>query len=109
MAHPFDGIGEKLKRSNENIHNLETEIAYFFESSKYPVLSQDNKKVFLEAIEYHQQRVIPVRFSVLAGEVIPRSHRLAILHIRLQEETFPEDRISRSQYTASRQKSSVLV
>lgn len=57
--HPFAGIAEKLNRSNENIRNLESEIAAFFDESKYPLLSHDNQKVIPEALEYHRGRQIP--------------------------------------------------
>ena len=69
-SHPFAGIAEKMNRTHENIVNLESEIARFFEESDYPVLSYDNKKVIPEAVEYHSKRPIPLRFSVLSGEVI---------------------------------------
>jgi hypothetical protein len=70
MTHPFDGINEKLKRSSENIRYIESEVTRFFEESDYPVFPQDDKKLILEAIEYHRQREIPPRFSVLIGEVV---------------------------------------
>src|SRR5277367_435406 len=69
-SHPFVGIAEKLNRSNENIRNLESEIAAFFDESKYPLLSDDNQKVISEAVEYHRSRQIPPRFSILSGEII---------------------------------------
>jgi hypothetical protein len=70
MANKFPGILEKLKRTNENILNLQSEIGAFFQSSDYPIIPEDNKKVLLEAIEYHKNRAIPPRFSVLAGEIV---------------------------------------
>lgn len=66
----FSGIGEKLVRAKENILDLEAEIATFFEKGEYPVLPEHDRKLLLEAIEYHRNRVIPRRFSVLAGEII---------------------------------------
>ena len=69
MAQSFEGIKEKLKRSRENVLNLEAEVDRFFKESKYPVLPQDDKKLLLEAAQYHMQRDIPLRFSVLAGEI----------------------------------------
>ena len=60
-SHPFAGIAEKLNRSNENIRNLEAEIAGFFENSEYPLLSNDNKQLILEAVEYHRKHPIPPR------------------------------------------------
>lgn len=70
MTNPFDGIDEKLIRSNENIRNLSVEITDFFGRTKYPVLPHSDKKLLLEAIEYHKSLEIPLRFSVLAGEII---------------------------------------
>lgn len=69
MPDPFAGIKEKLKRSHENVLNLQAEVNRFFEESKYPVLPQDDIKALVEAIKYHSQRDIPLRFSVLAGEI----------------------------------------
>src|SRR5258708_27984155 len=66
----FEGVLERLKRTNENILNLQTEISVFFQEGKYPVIPEDDKKLLLEAIEYHKSRVIPSRFSVLAGEIV---------------------------------------
>jgi hypothetical protein len=68
--HQFAGIDEKLIRANESIRNLEAEIARFFQEGEYPVLPQHNDEFLLKALEYHQQRLIPPRFSVLAGEII---------------------------------------
>lgn len=70
MTEPFDGIFEKLNRANQNILNLQSEIDTFIQTSKYPVIPQVDKEMALEAIAYHRQRVIPLRFSVLAGEII---------------------------------------
>jgi hypothetical protein len=70
MLQPFDGIAEKLYRSKENIVNLETEIGRFFQESEYPVLSDDNKKLIPEALQYHRDRPVPLRFALLAGEVV---------------------------------------
>src|SRR5579872_2188789 len=70
ISGPFAGIAEKLNRSYENIRNLEAEIARFFQESKYPVLSEDNHKIIPEALEYHAKRRIPLRFSVLSGEIV---------------------------------------
>jgi len=69
MPQSFEGIKEKLKRSHENVLNLQIEVNRFFEESKYPSLPQDNMKLLAEAMEYHRQRAIPLRFSVLVGEI----------------------------------------
>jgi hypothetical protein len=70
VQHPFRGIAEKLNRSQENIENLEAEIARFFKESKYPVLSNDKGEIISEAVLYHSKLPVPVRFSVLSGEIV---------------------------------------
>jgi hypothetical protein len=70
MTISFDGIQEKLNRAHENILNLESEIAVFFQQGEYPVLPEGDKQLLLAAIQYHTQRRIPLRFNVLAGEII---------------------------------------
>jgi hypothetical protein len=66
----FDGIGAKLERAEENIHNLYFEMERFFKEGDYPVLPEDDRELLLKAIEYHKNRVIPPRFGVLTGEII---------------------------------------
>jgi hypothetical protein len=38
MAADFAGIEEKLKRTDENILNLQAEVSLFFQKCKYPVM-----------------------------------------------------------------------
>ncbi len=66
----FAGIAEKLKRAEENIGNLYFEMQMFFEKSDYPVMPEDDREMLRKATEYHANRAIPPRFSVLAGEII---------------------------------------
>jgi hypothetical protein len=66
----FTGIAEKLKRAEENINNLYVEMERFFKESDYPVFPENDPKLYLQATEYHKNRDIPPRFSVLAGETI---------------------------------------
>jgi hypothetical protein len=66
----FTGIAEKLKRAIENIGNLYFEIETFFEKSDYPVIPEDDREMLRKATDYHANRAIPPRFSVLAGEII---------------------------------------
>jgi hypothetical protein len=68
--HPFAGIVEKLRRADENIFNLDSEIALFFKEGDYSVMPNQDGEMFLKAIEYHKNRAIPPRFNVLAGEII---------------------------------------
>lgn len=70
MNDSFDGIHEKLKRTRENIGDLESEISAFFQGGEYPVLPEDDRELLLKAIQYHKSRVIPLRFSVLVGEIV---------------------------------------
>ena len=70
MPSAFDGIDRKLERVDENIRNLDNEISLFFQESKYPVLPDVNDKLIFEAIQYHRDRGVPLRFSVLVGEII---------------------------------------
>lgn len=64
------GIGEKLKRSDQNILNLQSEIQAFFEKCDYPVIPHTNDEEWQKAVDYHRKLKIPIRFSVLAGEII---------------------------------------
>jgi hypothetical protein len=63
-------IYEKLKRADENIGNLNLEIERFFQEGDYPGIPQNNREMMLKAVDYHRERPIPLRFSVLAGEII---------------------------------------
>lgn len=66
---PFNGIMEKLKRADENILSLHDEILAFFKGSRFPVIPDPSDEHWQEAVNYHKALPIPLRFSVLAGEV----------------------------------------
>lgn len=68
--HPFDGIANKLARADENIGQLHKEILEFLAASKYPVLPDPDDERWQEAVDYHKNLGVPLRFSVLAGEVV---------------------------------------
>jgi len=77
MSHPmespdhlFNGIFEKLKRADENIVNLKVEIDAFISSGEYPVIPHPNSEVWQKAVDYHRNKLVPKRFSVLAGEIV---------------------------------------
>jgi hypothetical protein len=70
MKTEFSGIEEKLKRADENIVNLQSEITGFFEKSKYPVFPKINSKEHDEAVKYFSKLPVPIRFGVLAGEIV---------------------------------------
>ncbi|MBZ5531866.1 MAG: hypothetical protein LAO20_10575 [Acidobacteriia bacterium] len=83
MTHPLDGTFEKLERADQNIRNLESEIALFFKESEYPIIPQGDMETFKKAIDYHSSRAMSPRFSVLAGEVIHHL-RSALDHVAWQ-------------------------
>jgi hypothetical protein len=70
IAHPFAGIFEKLKRADKNILDLKAEIDGFIQGGKYPTIPHPEDQFWQEAVNYHRDKIIPLRFSVLAGEVI---------------------------------------
>lgn len=69
-AHPFAGIAEKLKRTDQNIRNLQAEIGIFFQTSKYPVMPEVKDDRIFDALKYHRDRRVPLRFAVLSGEIV---------------------------------------
>jgi hypothetical protein len=70
MAHPLDGIREKLNRADENIGNLNREIGAFLDEGIKAVLSYQDYEARSEAFNVHFSREVPPRFSILAGEVV---------------------------------------
>jgi hypothetical protein len=70
MEDQLDGINEKLKRADESIQNLNSEIVAFFDGCDYPVIPKGDTQEILKALRYHRELRIPPRFSVLAGEVV---------------------------------------
>ena len=77
---PIDGINEKLKRAHENIVNLEVEISRFFNESEHPIVGDESLKVLMQKADYHSKRRVPLRLSVLAGEIL-NHFRSALDHI----------------------------
>src|SRR5450755_3842220 len=68
--HPFAGIAQKLKRADQNIVTLRSEIDTFLKGGKYPTIPHPNDKTWQEATDYHRTKRIPVRFGVLTGEIV---------------------------------------
>jgi hypothetical protein len=66
----FDGIHEKLKRADENIVNLQAEVSRFFQECEYPVMPKVQDKEHTKALAYYKSMKIPLRFSVLSGEIV---------------------------------------
>jgi hypothetical protein len=105
--HPFAGICEKLKRADEDIANLYSEAARFFESCEYPIIPNPNAKEWTDAVAYHQSLMIPVRFGVLTGEIVHHL-RSCLDHVvwhftaasyRMKYENFIEFPVCRTQPT----------
>jgi hypothetical protein len=69
-GHPLHGVYLKLKRADENIINLQAEIDGFFKGCKYPVIPNRNDERLQEALKYYRELRVPLRFSVLAGEIV---------------------------------------
>lgn len=69
MPDPVRGAHEKLKRANENIVNLQREIAVFLEEGEHRVIP-NHPQVVEETVKSHLDRAIPDRFSVLIGEIV---------------------------------------
>lgn len=68
--HPLHGVYLKLKRADENVINLQAEIDGFFKGCEYPVIPDRNDKRLQEALKYYRELRVPLRFSVLAGEIV---------------------------------------
>jgi hypothetical protein len=83
MEHPLEGIFEILKRADENIVNLNREIDIWLNDSPAPVGIEDDDETFLKFAGEHIDRKIPLRFSVLAGEVIHHL-RTSLNHLAFQ-------------------------
>lgn len=64
------GIYEKLNRAEESIADLNSQIVAFLKERPEGGFSDDKQKAAKELAEFHAKRVIPLRFGVIAGEVI---------------------------------------
>jgi hypothetical protein len=64
------GVNEKLKRAEESIGDLNSQIVAFLKERPEGGFSDDKQKAAKELAEFHAKRVIPLRFGVIAGEVI---------------------------------------
>jgi hypothetical protein len=70
MTGEFAGIEEKLKRAHESIDNLNGEITAFFDSSEYPIRGDEDLEVMFDKCFAQGEREVPIRFPVIAGEII---------------------------------------
>ena len=70
MAHPFDGIAEKLKRADEHILRLASEIDRFINEEPNAIVVDYDPQQAESFIRFHQGRTVPRRISVITGEVL---------------------------------------
>lgn len=72
MPHPLDGARAKLQRAEESIQNLGRDIEAFFgnEPKPYKIIKQHQKGGLEYAFLAAGEPEVPLRFSVLIGEVI---------------------------------------
>jgi hypothetical protein len=69
MSSPLYGCWAKIERASENIKNLEAEIAAFVQPDPYIVAGNVNHQT-KECTFVANAKIIPLRFSVLTGEII---------------------------------------
>jgi hypothetical protein len=69
MLSPLDGCWAKIERANENIKNLEAEVSAFTHSDRYTIIRNLDRKA-KQCTFFAQPQLIPLRVSVLAGEII---------------------------------------
>jgi hypothetical protein len=73
VAHPLDGIREKIKRANEHIRNLDAEITPYLDGADHTLtttVKYDASKGGLVRDWRFSGSPLPERFSVIIGEVI---------------------------------------
>lgn len=71
MQDPLEGINEKLKRSHESVGNLHADVSLFFQGGEHPIRGDEDFQATLAAVRYyHENPTMPLRFSVLVGEII---------------------------------------
>jgi hypothetical protein len=63
------GVYEKLKRADESIQNLNSEIVAFLKERPEGGFSEDKQQAARELTEFYARRGIPLRFGVIAGEI----------------------------------------
>lgn len=86
MSHSYVSCWEKVKRSNEQIADLNREIDAFLDEPPYGasrVIYDIDSERFQELSKLHHGREIPLRFSVLVGEIV-HNLRSALDHLAFQ-------------------------
>jgi len=67
---PLESAREKIARAHESINNLDAEIAQFLKDTEPTVLIGDDQKTGEKTIGVEGRIVPPLRFAVIAGEII---------------------------------------
>jgi len=81
MVHPLDGARERLKRTEENIRNLHTEITEFMKAApvitfdcdverEKPILTDEHREAWDKLKDFVIDKKVAPRLSVLVGEII---------------------------------------
>jgi hypothetical protein len=69
-AEQLAGVYEKLKRADENIFDLNVEITAFVKAGPDGRITKDKQKALEDWRDFHADRKVPLRFAVLAGEIV---------------------------------------
>ncbi len=70
MAHPLEGIAERLKRAKENIDNLEIEISRFLDEKGHREVVERDHVAIKKFNEFWSNQSILPRFPVLISEIL---------------------------------------
>jgi hypothetical protein len=64
------GIDAKLKRADESIQNLDSEIRAFISDGPDPARAHDKRQAAEEWWQDRLKKKVPVRFSAITGEIV---------------------------------------
>lgn len=70
MADAFDEIRDKVKRADEHIGQLQTEINTFLDEAPDRVLVDYDSQSAEEFRRFHESRVVPRHISIIVGEIL---------------------------------------
>jgi hypothetical protein len=66
----LENIGEKLKRADEHIAQLQRELRAFIKKAPASHIVNDDAEASESFRRFHERRIIDARLSVLAGDVL---------------------------------------
>jgi len=70
MPHPLEGITERLKRSEENIRNLDIEINRFLDEKGHREIIERDHEAIKKFKEFWGNQSFPPRIPVLISEIL---------------------------------------